>query len=234
MKTPRPKKVRPKIHASLRLWVAQVLGGSMKTVPGFSKDTVGLLEDLSVKRETGISILADMDIFKGPKIWIAYSSLQPYTHDAEVNLQTDVSLSILEMGFTPVRGHYKWGVLELEAGIRYTRWRIEFDWSNRFPSPDIHYAETVEGLMGTVGGCGKLRLMKDLMLLDARVAVGVGPDSGFGVFDTGVTVWPKRPFHARLGARIEAMYLFDGRRSESERRVHLSHHGIFIEMGFTF
>jgi hypothetical protein len=206
----------------------------VKSVPGFSKDTVGLMEDLSIKRETGISLLGDIDIHKGPRIWFAYSSLQPYTHDADVNQQTDISLSILEMGFTPVRGHYKWGSLELDAGIRYTKWRIEFDWSNRSPSPDIHYSETVEGLMGTVGGGGKLRLMKQLLTLDAKAAVGVGPDSGFGVFDTGVTVWPNRPFHARLGARVEALYLFDGRRSGSERRVHLSHHGVFIEMGFTF
>ncbi|MHC5038587.1 MAG: hypothetical protein ACYTHM_14845 [Planctomycetota bacterium] len=138
---------------------------------------------------------------------------------------TELNLLVIDLAFCPMVREARWGGISLETGFRYAR-----------ATTDIYHDEDsqAEGLMLSLGGKLAFPLHKDLLYMDVELKAGLGIDSAFFQFDSGLSLRPTKNFWMRLGYRLLALGLVDRADETDERSMGLAAGGPGLELGLRF
>ncbi len=88
--------------------------------------------------------------------------------------------------------------------------------------------------MVSLGGQLEVPVYKDRLTADVKLNAGLGADSAFIQFDTGIGWHPTKHIFMRLGYRFLGMALVDRLEEVDERYLGLTAGGLGLELGVKF
>jgi hypothetical protein len=207
--------------------------GTIEGHPDWPSAEADLGADLDLDTAVAVSLDVSMAFPQGPRFRAGFMGLQGEGETApaiafpagEPIVSSELRMFVTDMAFTPLARAGSWGEISGEVGFRYARASIDIFGSRRF----------AEGVMITLGGDLDVALQRQTLYADVSASVGLGPDSAYLQFDTGLTLKASRVFRMRLGYRFLGMVLYDNYGVEDkERRLSIALGGPALEMGLTF
>lgn len=232
-----PRPARPGFDVSLGVWAANI-GGSVYGSADWGLDEAMLDDDLGLEDGSAVTLDFAIRFPRGPKFRLGIMSISadgvvpadravyPAVFPAPTgDIETEVGVLVVDLAFCPLIREARWGDIQLETGFRYARSSVAIGGeSERFS----------EGVMASLAGALSFALSQDLFYGDVSLGVGLGPDSGYFEFGTGVELRPSPNFRLRLGYKFLAVVLVDRAEEWDERSLALSSGGPGLELGLRF
>jgi hypothetical protein len=233
-----PQIPKPKIGLSLGGFMAN-LGGTLAGHDGLASYEVDLDDDVDLGGGSQVSLDFTMQFPRGPRFRMSLMAASasgalppdPSIFSSQVTVSppdevpTELDVTIFDLAFSPMVRQARWGTLALETGLRYARSSVEIgEVGGQFS----------EGVMISLGGELDAPLYKDRITANVKLSAGLGADSAFIQFDTGIGWHPTQHLFLRLGYRFLGMVLVDRLEEVDERYLGITAGGLGLELGVKF